>query len=405
MSVAQTPKPKPGKTPEKPKSFRDELPEIARSDWDLATTAYGAKSYAKACPGFRRVYELSKNPKVLSNLAVCEKDAEHFVKAVEALKLQKEVGRSALSAEDLAAADRAISVLEKFTTQVTVDVAADPRATRSVTGAKVYIDDEEQVGTVPFMKAFPIDQGQHKIRVSKEGFKDAIETLVLKEPKTVKLVMEQTSFERATVSVRVDGIPAGAAASVSVDGTVVCKDLTVSGSSCNTEVDAGKTHTFTAVCSENGVPTDACSATTLSREILSKDPTTIALGLAVKEGRIIIDALPKDASIYIDGKQVGSGKWEGKVSSLGSHALSVRRSRYIEHNTEIFVENGKTRTLQIILNQDSGKQVIATVFGAAAVLIGVGIAAGILAANANEPNYVSGSLAPGIVKTTGLSFR
>lgn len=78
---------------------------------------------------------------------------------------------------------------------------------------------------------------------------------------------------------------------------------------------------------------------------LSKDPTTIALGLAVKEGRIIIDALPKDASIYIDGKQVGSGKWEGKVSSLGSHALSVRRSRYIEHNTEIFVENGKTRTL------------------------------------------------------------
>lgn len=86
----------------------------------------------------------------------------------------------------------------------------------------------------------------------------------------------------------------------------------------------------------------------------------------------------------------------GKVSSLGSHALSVRRSRYIEHNTEIFVENGKTRTLQIILNQDSGKQVIATVLGASAILIGVSIAAIFLGSTATIRSMSPSTFSPGL---------
>src|SRR5436309_2877201 len=64
-------------------SLRDEIPPAVRPDWDAAIGLYETRDFAGALVQFQKVYELTKNPKVLQNVASCERAMLHYARAAE----------------------------------------------------------------------------------------------------------------------------------------------------------------------------------------------------------------------------------------------------------------------------------------------------------------------------------
>src|SRR5262249_31920931 len=66
----------------KKKTLRDELPPAAQSAWDdaIRATGYNPPEWDKAAASFQQAYEISKNPKVLFNVAVCERNLFHYAR-------------------------------------------------------------------------------------------------------------------------------------------------------------------------------------------------------------------------------------------------------------------------------------------------------------------------------------
>lgn len=68
----------------------------------------------------------------------------------------------------------------------------------------------------------------------------------------------------------------------------------------------------------------------------------------IHQGKVIIEAGPKDL-IALDGKVVAEGRFEGALSS-GGHSLRVSASGMAAYQTEILVQDDKTRRIPVALN-------------------------------------------------------
>src|SRR5688572_27302723 len=72
----------------KPKTVREQLPPEAVRAWDDGRLLLLQQSpdYEKALVKFQEAYEKSKNPRVLFNVAVCQKNLNRYTQAVATLK-------------------------------------------------------------------------------------------------------------------------------------------------------------------------------------------------------------------------------------------------------------------------------------------------------------------------------
>src|SRR5450432_1021923 len=143
---------------------RSQLPDTARKAWDAAKQLAGASDYRGALVEFQRAYEISHNPRVLFNVGVTEKLLTHYARAVDAWEKEQTEGAGQLSATELGELKNAIA--QQFVT--TIDVTAnEPDATLSI--------DDYRIGKTPFPGPVRIDVGKHVLKLSKEGFVEAVQ--------------------------------------------------------------------------------------------------------------------------------------------------------------------------------------------------------------------------------------
>lgn len=83
----------------------------------------------------------------------------------------------------------------------------------------------------------------------------------------------------------------------------------------------------------------------------SEVPLDMKLVLEVHEGRIIVNAHAED-TIVIDGKPVGSGRWEGPVKS-GGHTLRVTARGMRPYQSEVMVQDNETRSVDVGLDPEA----------------------------------------------------
>src|SRR4051794_9909326 len=65
------------------KTTREQLPLEARGHWDAAVALVSKKNWDGARTSFKAAYDVSKNPRVLFNVAVAEKELRHYSAALE----------------------------------------------------------------------------------------------------------------------------------------------------------------------------------------------------------------------------------------------------------------------------------------------------------------------------------
>jgi hypothetical protein len=355
-------------------TVREELSEEARGDWDAARDLYADKNYSGALVQFQKVYDKTKNPRVLFNVGVCLKNLQRYARAISAW--EKELTfRDKLPADEIKQLEQAVETVREYVTTLKV-TANEP-------GATLYIKDEA-VGETPFLAPVPIDVGEQKVRLEKKGFNSIEKTVNILRNTPAKISFELVPEGKKTaVRIRIAGAKK---ATIFMDG----KEL--GEAPFEGQVPAGQ-HTFEA-------REDGYEVARQTSEVVFGKPFTLKLSLveAVSEGKVKILTGHEDAVISIDGKVVGSGAWEG-VLKAGGHQLEVTKDGYETYSTDLALSPEQERVVRVSLQVEKGKAWIYWTVTAVAVLAGGGVAS-YFVFRPSKTTEVTGTFDPGVVPTT-----
>lgn len=157
---SDAPKPAPAKS-DAPRPLSQTLTGAAKADFEAAKLLANDGDFAGALIKFQSAYEAAKDPRLLWNVAYCQKNLRRYSKVTLTLKRYLEEGKALLSPADKKEAQDLIAMIEPFTTRATFRVSPD--------GAEIFVD-EEPVGTSPLAAPVVLDIGERRLRVTKTGF-------------------------------------------------------------------------------------------------------------------------------------------------------------------------------------------------------------------------------------------
>jgi hypothetical protein len=146
---------------EAPKPLSQTLTGSAKADFEAAKLLANDGDFAGALIKFQSAYDASKDPRLLWNVAYCQKNLRRYSKVTATLKRYIEEGQALLSPGDKKEAEDLIAMIEPFTTRATIRV--------NEAGAEIFVDDE-LVGTSPLAAPVVLDIGERHLRVMKSGF-------------------------------------------------------------------------------------------------------------------------------------------------------------------------------------------------------------------------------------------
>lgn len=146
-----------------PRPLAESLTGVARAEYEAGRVLYADKDYSNAILKFQRAYEVSNDPRLLWNVAVCEKNLRRYSRMLSTIRKYEREAADILTADERAQAAEIIKTVETFVSTLDLRISEE--------GAEIFIDDES-VGTTPLADPLIVDVGSRKIRVTKPGFKD-----------------------------------------------------------------------------------------------------------------------------------------------------------------------------------------------------------------------------------------
>lgn len=195
-------------TPAAPASLAEALTGMARAEYEAGRILFVDGDYQGSRLKFERAYELSQDPRLLWNIAACEKNLRNYAKVISALRKYQKDGASMLSEEDRVDAERLIETVAAFVATVNFDVQP--------AGTRIRVDGVD-VGRSPLPEPVLLDQGDREIWLSKPGYVELRERRRVAGGAEAKLSFALEA-EKKEGRLRV---VAGAGDSISVDGRVV----------------------------------------------------------------------------------------------------------------------------------------------------------------------------------------
>ncbi|HKY39566.1 MAG TPA: PEGA domain-containing protein [Polyangiaceae bacterium] len=202
-------------------------------------------------------------------------------------------------------------------------------------GSNVIIDGQQQ-GTTP-LAPVAVNAGTHSVRIVKEGF-EAFEAQVLVaggQREAIKGKLKALSAIGKLV-VREAG---GKVLDVVVDGAVVGKTPRYEG------VVAVGPHTV-FLKGEGNLGTAPSQA-----NVKQNTAVTLTLSAVELDSEIRIEPVPANATVFVDGVEIGNGVWEGKLQS-GSHQIEIAGEGFVPYRKAAVLTKGKKETLKVTLERD-----------------------------------------------------
>lgn len=336
------------------RSLKDELTGDARKSFDsaVALTQASPANWKGARSEFLRAYELSKNPRLLFNVAVCEKNLGRYPQAVAFFQRELDEGKGQIPSDEEQTVKGAITALRQFVGSLELEVS-EPGATVFVK----YDETEEEVGKTPLTQAISLPTGTPTIIVRKAGFEALSLQVNISGGAAVKKSVKMDSLVRQTdVDIVVEGAPG---AMIVIDGIERGPAPYKGKVSIATEP-----HTFEA---------KAPGFVTAKQTAMAKEGESISLRMNMSReqdmGRLVIETQPSGTTISIDGKVVGANKWEGPVG-VGSHQVVVRKEGFYTRSLDVEIGAGGKRNVTATLDENRGTSWVVWSLGTAALIGG-----------------------------------
>jgi hypothetical protein len=181
----------------------------AKDDYVAARILFNDEDFTGALVKFQRAYERAGDPRLLWNMAACEKNLRHYANVLRLLERYEREGSHLMSAGHRAEFTDVLRTVRLLVSRVQLQVDPD--------GAQVFLDDV-LVGTTPLAEPILVDLGLRKIRVHKSGYKDHLITRNFPDAAEVvfrlslQLELHQGALAvtaRAGETIRVDGVVMG----------------------------------------------------------------------------------------------------------------------------------------------------------------------------------------------------
>jgi hypothetical protein len=189
------------------KPLDEALQGAAHDAYTYAKMLFDNGDFAGALAKYAQAYRQSKDPRLLFNMAVCDRNLRAYARMQSLLQQYEAESGAALSATERASVDAALKAVENLVGKVTLGV--DPP------GAAISVDGVA-VGTAPLASPLVVDLGKHTIAVKSAGFEDAEQTVDVAGGVASELSVHLTPQRRATAHLVV---AADGGATVAIDGS------------------------------------------------------------------------------------------------------------------------------------------------------------------------------------------
>jgi hypothetical protein len=137
------------------------LQGAAKDAYAAATQLFKEGDFQGAEAKYTQAYDLSKDPRLVYDMAVCEKELHHYARTGALLRRYEQEAGASLSDEDRKRTDDALAALPRYVGMVTVSV--------DTAGAAIAVDGEA-AGTTPLGSPLSLDPGKHVVVVRKDGY-------------------------------------------------------------------------------------------------------------------------------------------------------------------------------------------------------------------------------------------
>jgi PEGA domain len=368
----------------KPPPLKNQLTGAAKDHFETGVRLAGRRDWNGARSSFQAAYDASANPRVLFNVAVCERELGRYGAAVEAFRRELNEGKGKISKEEEAEVSAAIASLEKLLASLTIEV--------NEPGADVFVDGEK-VGTSPLKLPLVLSIGERRVRATKAGYADGVESVNLSAGKPGKLALRLVPVVKtALVNVTVVG-PTNAV--VTIDG----KEVGPAPYSGRVQI-SPEPHQFSAVA-PGYVP---ATKSVLVNELPDGQALNVRLETAAEQrmGKLIVQAKPEGATIELDGRPVGASRWEGPVTAA-PHQVVVKKRGFYAFSYDVDVPRGGERSVTASLNEDRNTNFVPWLIGTVVVLAATTVAV-VLIASKPDQEPVNGNLPPFALGTQGIRF-
>jgi PEGA domain len=144
-----------------PAPLAESLRGMARADYAAARILYEDGDYPGALTKLQAAYDASKDPRLLWNMAACEKALRHYVSVLRLLERYASEGAQLISEEERQATAQLVETVQAFVNELTLQVQPD--------GVDVLVDGV-LLGTTPLSAPLRLDMGKRRLRLEKAGF-------------------------------------------------------------------------------------------------------------------------------------------------------------------------------------------------------------------------------------------
>jgi hypothetical protein len=144
-----------------PLPLAQSLHGAAKDAYTTATALFKLGDFTMAEAKYKEAYDLEKDPRLVFDMAVCERGLHHYARMAALLRRFKDEAAANISDEDRGKVDDALAAIPKYIGQVTVSVDG--------AGASVTVDGEA-AGVTPLAAPVSLDPGKHTVVVRKEGY-------------------------------------------------------------------------------------------------------------------------------------------------------------------------------------------------------------------------------------------
>jgi PEGA domain len=195
-------------TPAPVAPLAESLQGSARADYAGARILYEDGDYAGAYTKLESAYLASKDPRLLWNMAACEKALRHYANVMNLLERYLTEGGALIGTDERRATHELVETVREFVNELRLDVQP--------AGVEVYVDGVK-AATTPLAGPLRVDMGKRKLRLQKEGFLPHETEMDLAGGKSVDLKVQlQAEVHEGTLRIMSDPN-----AVISVDGHVV----------------------------------------------------------------------------------------------------------------------------------------------------------------------------------------
>lgn len=139
----------------------DALTGEAKQAYEAAKLVFADGDFKGALNKFSRAYKLSREPRLLWNMAACEKELRHYASAAQLVQRYLSEGGSKLNQESRDNASSTLQALRSFYSELTLETVP--------TGATVSIDGV-RAATAPLQGPLFVDLGTRRLRIELDGF-------------------------------------------------------------------------------------------------------------------------------------------------------------------------------------------------------------------------------------------